>query len=82
MERLNIKVQQIIKSRLKLNDLSDVFKRHSKKFPDNGPEMVSREKVKLYLRNIRGSIRLKNGRFYTPQEWEDRIKRIKSLKLP
>lgn len=36
----------------------------------------------LYNKLIRGSVRLKAGRFYTTSEFQERVARIKALPLP
>ncbi|MFZ4524293.1 MAG: hypothetical protein ACOYOE_01765 [Chlorobium sp.] len=43
---------------------------------------VDREKTKLYSDSNRGSVRLNTGRYYTAKEYEERINRIKNMKLP
>lgn len=82
VQGLSEKSQKIITSRLKSKDISEVFEKHSREIPDSKPNTTSRERVKLYNKNIRGSVRLRTGRFYTPEEWEERIRRIKAIKLP
>lgn len=43
---------------------------------------VDRAKTGLYSDSNRGSVGLNAGRFYTAREYEERINRIKNLRLP
>jgi len=82
MQRLNEKSQKIIITRLKLKHISEVFEKHSRVFPDSESNATSRERVKLYNKNLRGSVRLKTGRFYTQEEWDERVRRVGAIELP
>ncbi len=43
---------------------------------------VDRAKTGLYSDSNRGSVSLNTGRYYTAKEYEERIYRIKNMKLP
>jgi hypothetical protein len=59
--------------------LEDVIGRE---FPDSDPDSFNRESASRYAPRIRGSVRLKNGRYYTPSEFRERARRVEALQLP
>jgi hypothetical protein len=77
---LNKKSQSIIRKQLNVKKIEDVI---SRDYIDFSPENnIDREKTKIYSRKVRGSVRLKNGRFYTTNEYQKRVDRVKALELP
>lgn len=79
MSLLNEKARKIILKRLKLKSLSDVF---SREFKDSDVFDPDRERTTVYSSRIRGSVRLRMGKFYTGKEHDKRIARSLNVKLP
>lgn len=78
--KLSEKSLEVITRFLGLSNLHEIMER---RFQDFSPEDdIIRDKVDKYSRRIRGSVRLRSGRYYTAQEFQDRIERIKHLELP
>lgn len=78
--RVSERTRDVVCKSLKVDRLVEVMNRCFGGFSTEND--VSREKTELYAEKNRGSIRLNTGRFYTAGEYEERVKRIKSLKLP
>ena len=80
MNRLKESTQNIILNRIKIAKQDDVY---SRRFESRIPKaVVSRERIKIYSRTIRGSVRLNQGRFYTFEEHQRRIQEAKKIILP
>lgn len=73
---LTFKTKNIIKKRLKIEDVADVLDR------DYSEQKIDREKVSRFQKMVRGSLRLRLGLFRTQEEGLELIERAKSLKLP
>ena len=79
--QLSKRSRSVIKKNLKLKRIDEVV---DHKYADFSPENdICREKVNtIYAKRIRGSVRLRAGRYYTAKEYKDRVKRVKALTLP
>lgn len=52
-------------------------------YQDITPEAdVDRAKASIYADRNRGSVRLNAGRYYTAQEYADRVKKVSAMHLP
>jgi hypothetical protein len=74
------KTRQIVCRELKVDSFADLVDRDFQAFDENHD--VDRNKVARYADRNRGSVRLNAGKFYTAKEHEQRIERVKKLKLP
>ena len=79
-KNLDIETLTIVTKALGVKEVSDIINRD---FKDITPEHdVDREKEGKYRSRVRGSIRLSSGRYYTANEYADRINKIRSIRLP
>ncbi|ESQ17435.1 MAG TPA: hypothetical protein DDY14_04905 [Chromatiaceae bacterium] len=74
------KTRQIVCRELKVNSFADLVDRDFQEIDENHD--VDRNKVARYADRNRGSVRLDAGKFYTAKEYEQRIRRVKNMKLP
>lgn len=78
--RVSETTRDIVCKSLDIDRLSAVIDMSYKGFSTTSD--VDREKTRLYSDSNRGSVRLNTGRFYTVKEYDERINRIKNMKLP
>ncbi len=79
MKKLNDTSRKIIMKRLGMKNSNEVFKRE---FKATDSKSETREKIHTYKRLIRGSVRLSSGRYYTAEEYAQRVKKAKETPLP
>ena len=77
---LSEETQSIICKRLNMSCLEDVVEKEYGSI--SASQDTDREKTALYASHNRGSIRLNTGRYYTAQEYAERVKRVTNMKLP
>ncbi|MGB5831289.1 MAG: hypothetical protein WBG92_04780 [Thiohalocapsa sp.] len=74
------KTRQIVCRELKVESFADLVDRDFQAF--DAKHDVDRNKVARYSDRNRGSVRLNAGKFYTAEEHDRRVRRVKRLKLP
>ena len=78
--RVSEKTRDIVCKSLNINCLAEIINRSYSGF--SSTDDIDREKIALYSDCNRGSIRIITGRFYTAQEYDERVKRVTRMKLP
>lgn len=74
------KTRQVVLNQLRLDNINDVIlKKYS---PLDRDHDINKSDARIYLKRITGSVRLQNERYYTINEFSDRIDKIKKYKLP
>jgi hypothetical protein len=84
MNEINIelskKSRSIILKKLKMKKIEDVILREYKESSIEND--IDREKTKIYSKRVRGSVRLRSGRFYTANEYVNKVEKVKAIDLP
>lgn len=78
--RVSDSAKSIVCRALNVNDFKQIVDRDFQSLDSDHD--VDRTKVGRYADRNRGSIRLNAGKFYTAHEFEERVRRVKKLKLP
>lgn len=76
----NKETEKALRNKLNVIHLNEVLNKKYKKKTLSGSEL--RKKSEQYKDRIRGSVRLKSGRYYTQEEFEKRVSKSLSKKLP
>ncbi len=80
VSKLSKNSQDIIIKRLKTKSISEIFIRKFGSSLSAKPE--DRAKSTKYVNKIRGAVRLRNGLYYTSEEFAERKKNIETYTLP